>query len=72
MRRREFIAGLGGAAAGVAARGAGYSILSSLAFSVFYRRPPDIQKQLDEGHARFTEFQKKLDEGRRQSDPNAN
>jgi hypothetical protein len=49
------------------ARGAGYSILSSLAFSCFYRRPPDIQRQLDEGHARFTEFQKKLDEERSQS-----
>jgi hypothetical protein len=46
------------------ARGAGYSILSSLAFSFFYRKPPDIQKQLDEGHARFMEFQKELDEGR--------
>jgi hypothetical protein len=53
------------------ARGAGYSILSSLAFSVFYRKPPDIQKQLDEGHARFMEFQKELDERRSQSGRNA-
>jgi hypothetical protein len=54
------------------ARGAGYSILSSLAFALFYRMPPEIKKQLDESHARFTEFQKELDERRNQSRPNAN
>jgi hypothetical protein len=53
------------------ARGAGYSILSSLAFSLFNRKPPEIQKQLDESHARFIAFQKKLDEGRSQSRPNS-
>jgi hypothetical protein len=40
------------------ARGAGYSILRSLAFSLFYLKPPDIQKQLDESTSRFMEFQK--------------
>jgi hypothetical protein len=37
----------------------------------FFRRLPDIQRQLDEGHARFTEFQQKLDEQRGQSGRNA-
>jgi hypothetical protein len=53
------------------ARGAGYSILSSLAFALFCRKPPDIQKQLDDSHARIVEFQKKSDEGRSQSCSNS-
>jgi hypothetical protein len=46
------------------ARGAGYSILGSIAFALFKRKPAEMQKQLDESLARFMEFQKKLDEGR--------
>jgi hypothetical protein len=46
------------------ARGAGYSILGSLAFALFNRKPPEIQKQLDESRVRIKEFQKKSDEGR--------
>jgi hypothetical protein len=53
------------------ARGAGYSILSSLAFALFSRKPPDIQKQLEESHARIVEFQRKSDEGRSQSRSNS-
>jgi hypothetical protein len=37
----------------------------------FLPKAPDIQKQLDEGHARFMEFQKELDERRSQSGRNA-
>jgi hypothetical protein len=53
------------------ARGTGYSILSSLAFALLNRKPPDIQKQLDESHARIVEFQKKSDERRSQSRSNS-
>jgi hypothetical protein len=53
-------------------RGAGYSILSSLAFALFNRKPPEIQKLLHESDARFMELQTKLDERRNQSRPNSN
>jgi hypothetical protein len=48
----------------------GCSVLSSLLFALFQLNPAKIQRQLDESHARFVEFQKKkLEEGRRLSGP---
>jgi hypothetical protein len=51
------------------ARRLGSSVFSSLLFAIFRRNPPNIQRQLEESHVRFVEFQKKkLEEGRKQSD----
>ena len=50
------------------ARGASFAILDSLAFALFDRKPPEIQKQLEQSQARLREFRKRSDR-RHQSRP---
>jgi hypothetical protein len=44
-------------------RRAGYSVLSSLAFAIFNRKPPPLRRRLDAGQARLVEFQALSDDG---------
>jgi hypothetical protein len=48
-------------------RRAGYSVLSSLAFAIFNRKPTAIRRRLDAGRARLVEFQARSDDGSRKS-----
>jgi hypothetical protein len=43
------------------ARNASFAIIDSLAFALFKRKPPEIQKQLERSQARLREFRKRLD-----------
>jgi len=46
------------------ARRAGRSILKSLSFALFIRKPPDQIRTDDENRARLMEIKKRWDEGR--------